>query len=149
MDAYALLLGHGPTLRPIFGALLAVLLNRGVRRLLVKAIDIPMKRATDDPSKVEGAERGIYVLGVLETLLFFGSIWAGKYELAAGWLVFKVGTKWSAWQHIVGVPKGPEDDSARAWKVRNAWASIVVSRYLVGTAANAVIARSSLLDTCP
>ncbi len=133
MDTYSLLLGHGTTTRPIFGALLAIVLNLAVPFLL-RVIDVHVK---SDPTRVGGSWRAPYVLGVLETLIFFGSVWAGKYELAAGWLVFKVGTKWSAWQHIV--PKISD-----AWEERNTWAARVVSHFLVGTAANAVIALAAV-----
>jgi hypothetical protein len=45
-------------------------------------------------------------LGTLERLVFFASLWLpDAYVFGGGWLVFKLGAKWAAWQHIAKIPE--------------------------------------------
>jgi hypothetical protein len=120
-------------LRPVFGAVVVVALNP-LAPLILRAIE-PSFKGAKHPTGVKGLKLARYILGALESLLFFGSFWATRYELAAGWLVFKLGTKWSGWQHIVRV-SGLDS----TWMQRNEWATRVAHRFLVGTACNIVFA---------
>ena len=75
-------------------------------------------------------------LGILERLLFFASLWLGRYEAAAGWLAFKVAAKWATWQHIVKLPEVISDD---ALKNRLQLASRLLGRFLNGTIYNVLL----------
>jgi hypothetical protein len=115
--------------RPVYGAVCAFLLNLGVVGMLWFTDD-----RRDRPIRAKGLGRLEYILGGAETLLFFVSAWTRRYELAGAWLIFKLGTKWNAWQHIVGLDTGAQ------WKDRDARASWMTTRFLTGTLCNLVAA---------
>ncbi len=81
------------------------------------------------------------LLGKLECILFFGAAWSNSYELIAGWLAFKVASKWEAWSTITAVPlelKGAEDlDYLIA---RRRWGDQRLMTFLIGTLGNVVAA---------
>jgi hypothetical protein len=80
-------------------------------------------------------------LGVLERVLFFGSLGLGRYEVAAGWLAFKVAAKWASWQHITRMPdKIFPNDVARDVEYKNMVGSRVLGRFLIGTLYNILCA---------
>lgn len=115
--------------RPVYGAVLSFLLNLVVVGMLWFTDD-----RTNPPIRAKGLRRLDYILGLAETLLFFVSAWTRRYELAGGWLIFKLGTKWTAWQNIVGL------DTGTPWKDRDARASWTATRFLTGTLCNLVAA---------
>lgn len=95
-------------------------------------------------------------IGFLETGLFYASFVLGKYELAGGWLAFKVASKWPAWQHIAQPP--PAVDTMDGFRTRNHWASVTLQRWLLGVLLNgawaavgvaAARAIGALLARCP
>ncbi len=85
-------------------------------------------------------------LGLMEGLLFFLSFWLAAYEIAAGWLAFKVASKWETWQSIMKVPEtlDTRPDSLEYLGARNRWASATLQRWMIGTAANALAAFAAL-----
>jgi len=80
---------------------------------------------------------GPFLLGVAETLLFYGSLATGTYEVIVGWLVFKTAAKWSAWQHVMQIPSEiPGIDAVEYLGFRLALSSRLTTRFLVGTLIN-------------
>ena len=78
---------------------------------------------------------GIMERALILTVLFWGE--EKSYIIIAGWLAFKVASKWATWQHIVRVPESMEGFSPEEWlQVRWAWGSHQLTRFLVGTGAN-------------
>ncbi len=80
-------------------------------------------------------------LGRLERAFFFVALAIGSPALVAGWLVFKVGSKWEVFQNIVKVPDKLEGvDSLSYLKARHVWASAVLQAFLLGTLGNILAA---------
>jgi hypothetical protein len=115
----------------LVGLVVTIALGFGVECLALNAVTIPKPTAVAwaFDEKAGGGAR----LGHLERLLFLISFWAGAYLLAAGWLAFKVASKWYSWQHIVHVPK---DLAGLDLAARHAWASRTTTRFLIGTLYN-------------
>src|SRR5262249_26459559 len=80
-------------------------------------------------------------LGVLERVLFFGSLWIGRYEVVAGWLAFKVAAKWASWQHITRMPETIfPSDVAKDMEIKRVVSARVLGRFLNGTLFNILCA---------
>lgn len=81
-------------------------------------------------------------LGNFERIFFFLSFWIGSPELIAGWLAFKLGSKWEIWHSIIKVPTEIQDtiDPLEYMAARNRWGSSTLQRWLVGTIANVLVA---------
>jgi hypothetical protein len=76
-------------------------------------------------------------LGVLERFLFFATVWLAAYEIAGGWLVFKVAAKWASWEHIIKIPEfTTEDDRDRYLRDKVDLASRLLGRFFNGTLYN-------------
>jgi len=77
-------------------------------------------------------------LGVLERILFFVTISFGAWEVVAGWLIFKVGSKWEVWNNIVKVPPSfsASGNVLSHLRARHAWGTRVLQSFLVGTLAS-------------
>ena len=81
------------------------------------------------------------MLGYLEWILFFVSIWFGKYIAIGGWLAFKLGSKWQTWQHIIKVRETlVGDDPLMNLQVLSACGSYQMGRFLIGTLYNVLLA---------
>jgi hypothetical protein len=101
------------------------------------SVKLPEEFAFLDPDTNEYRTGGKW-LGLLECLLFFASFWLREYLIAGGWLTFKLGAKWAAWQHVIKMPETmSQDDSKKDLRVRNAIGSIQLARFLNGTLFNA------------
>ena len=86
--------------------------------------------------KVPGGWR----IGLLERLLFLAAFWAGNYTLIAGWLAFKVASKWETWKNIIHVPEKVENVSDLEWYiVRARLGSWILTRFWLGTLGNILI----------
>ncbi|MGE5216174.1 MAG: hypothetical protein ACM3SP_04120 [Chloroflexota bacterium] len=107
------------------GLLITTLLGFLCKTFLDRSIDI-------EPPVVRG-DSGAGQLGLIERLLFFVTFYAASYPLAAGWLAFKVATKWYGWQHVARIPA---DDYKLMLKQRVDWANYLVGRSLNGTLYN-------------
>ena len=92
---------------------------------------------------------GIWV-GHAERIYFFFALAAHSWEAVGIWLVFKLGAKWEAWNHMGFVPEEPDkgrapanpDDSVRPlqWaRARRIWAAMGYGTFVVGTALNLFI----------
>ena len=82
--------------------------------------------------------KGGEFLGKLERITFFAALATCHPELIAGWLLFKVASKWEFWQNIVKVGTG--DDGHMTLHTRRAWGSNVYQRFLSGTLLNILFA---------
>jgi hypothetical protein len=118
---------RGMPLPLVFGFVIAMAVQQGVRPVFHLAFD-----RIAAPPELETfwtlRQAGSSVLGILEGILFFVSAWADAPVLAGAWLAFKLGSKWSSWQHVVRVT---EDDSNLAG--RSAAGMWISQRFLVGT----------------
>jgi hypothetical protein len=86
---------------------------------------------------VPGGNAAAAVVGRLESLIFFGSLWSGSGFLVPAWLAFKVASKWETWTHVVRVGRNIFDGSpAEELRVRNQWGSRLLQRFLIGTSYN-------------
>lgn len=79
-------------------------------------------------------------MGVLERFVFLAGFWLGKPAIIAGWLAFKVATKWEIWKNIIQVPATLGEDKLSYLQSRSAWGSLVFIRILIGTLSNLLIA---------
>jgi hypothetical protein len=76
-------------------------------------------------------------IGTLERFLSLAAFWTGNPSLVAGWLAFKVASKWEVWKNIVQVPPGLEGISAVDWfGIRHVYGSWILTRFWIGTLAN-------------
>jgi hypothetical protein len=122
------------------GLMVTTLLGWGCNWFLNHSVTV---RFPPDLEAFRGAEKGGggKQLGVLERVLFFGSLWLGRYEIAAGWLAFKLGAKWATWQHITRMPeKIVPNDIAKDIEIRTIVSSRVLGRFLNGTLYNILCA---------
>jgi len=79
----------------------------------------------------------IILIGYLERLLLYVFFWSGFYYLIAGWLAFKLGSKWESWKNIINVPDElNKADTAEYMRVRNRVGSLILQRWLVGNLVN-------------
>jgi hypothetical protein len=82
------------------------------------------------------------ILGFFERIFFFGSFWLDNAgTLIAGYLLFKVGTKWEVWANIVAPSKiGSEDSSIDYLLFRRRWSEKIMMPFLIGTLGNVLAA---------
>jgi hypothetical protein len=130
-------------------ALLAILLFEvplsAILRRINTSAELPAPRGVRDRVWRDlissPGQAGAAWLGRIERLLFFGSLVLGTPELIVAWLVFKVGSKWQVWQHVIRAPDRLGRAKADDYFVsRNAWGALVFTRFLVGTGANILAA---------
>lgn len=128
----------------LVGFLVTFLIGLGVRPLLEyakKTMSLPPPSAAlaSEWKKVVSGNEGGRVLGHLERLLFFGAFYVNAEAVVAGWLAFKVASKWNAWTNVVTVPKEIAGiDPIEFLIARRSWASHVLMTFLVGTLANVI-----------
>jgi hypothetical protein len=80
-------------------------------------------------------------LGHVERILFFAGIWSGFGMVVAGWLAFKVASKWEVWRNLIAVPSTLKDvDEFHYLVARRRWGSQRLMTFLIGTGANILIA---------
>ena len=88
---------------------------------------------------------GPYV-GAIEVLVFFIGLWSEEgWALVAGWLAFKVASKWKSWAEVSDYPNPPKDDAKDEVKreyaeLRHKWVARRGATFMAGTGANIVIA---------
>jgi hypothetical protein len=134
----------GSLIDVILGLLVTILLGFVVSPLLEytkKSMPLPPPNdslAVQWGKLVSSNESG-RVLGHLERLLFFGAFLAGAEVVIAGWLAFKVASKWNAWTNVIAVPKEVAGiDSMDLLIARRHWGSRILMTFLVGTLANVI-----------
>lgn len=98
---------------------------------------------------IAGHEGGEWI-GYLERFAFFGALVAGMPEFVPAWLVFKVGAKWQAWQHVNAVAGKMSTVGEWDWLVaRRRWGSQLLATFLVGTLANILVGFIGAQAGCP
>ena len=76
-------------------------------------------------------------IGTLERYLSLAAFWTGNPSLVAGWLAFKVASKWEVWKNIIQVPSDLEGISAVDWfGIRAVYGSWILTKFWIGTLAN-------------
>ena len=76
-------------------------------------------------------------LGFLERFFFFCAFSTGASQLVAGWLIFKLGSKWQTWNTIVKFPEKIDNiDQISFLAAKNRYGSNILQRWLFGTLAN-------------
>ena len=100
----------------------------------------------DTLTKDADVAKGGWWLGHFERLLFFAAAWLGSHEIIAGWLAFKVASKWAVWSSIISVPdKLTGVDELDYLIARHRWGSQRLMSFLVGTIANVLVAFAGML----
>jgi hypothetical protein len=83
-------------------------------------------------------------VGIFERIVLFGAVLAGSWEAVGVWLAFKLAAKWEAWDHMGFVPDDPAPGKNVAplkWAAaRRVWAAQGYATFVVGTAANLLLA---------
>lgn len=81
-------------------------------------------------------------LGILERILSFIAFYEEAPVVIAGWLAFKVASKWQVWTNVIKLPKelgeAKEDDLSFV-RARRYWAQMLLMRFLIGTLSNVLI----------
>jgi hypothetical protein len=133
-------------LQVIFGLVATLLLGLAVKPLLDYAkksmpLPPPSEGTATQWAAVTGGNEGGRYLGHLERLLFFCAFMAGAEAVVAGWLAFKVASKWNVWTNVVAVPKElPGIEPLDYLVARRSWGSHVLMTFLLGTLANVLAA---------
>jgi hypothetical protein len=82
-------------------------------------------------------------LGQFERIFFYTALYKQSPGLIAGWLAFKLASKWEIWNHIMKVPeefsRNP-DYPLTNFTAMNRWGSWLLERWLVGTLGNILVA---------
>ena len=89
----------------------------------------------------EGQIRGGDWIGGLERTFFFVAILIEVPELVAGWLVFKVASKWDVWANVYQVPQkltGVDDIDFLIFRAN--WGARTYQRFIVGMLGNILVA---------
>ncbi|WCM49126.1 hypothetical protein OH720_19205 [Pseudomonas sp. WJP1] len=126
------------------GLVVTFLLGLTVKPLLTHAtksmsLPPPSSALASEWVRVVSKNEGGSVLGPLERFLFFCAFLVNADVVVAGWLAFKVASKWNVWTNIVSVPKDiPDIDPIGFLIARRSWASHLLVTFLVGTLANVI-----------
>lgn len=126
------------------GLLVTFLLGLMVKPLLTHAtksmsLPPPSSALASEWARVVSGNEGGSVLGFLERFLFFCAFLANADVVVAGWLAFKVASKWNAWTNVVSVPKDILGVDPIGFLIaRRSWASHLLMTFLVGTLANVI-----------
>ncbi|MBI3416327.1 MAG: hypothetical protein HY043_13615 [Verrucomicrobia bacterium] len=83
-----------------------------------------------------------WVIGLLECWLSLAAFWVQPdgYPILAGWLTFKIASKWEAWKNIVQVPNRLRRVNDAEWyAARSRLGSWILTRFQIGTLLNILI----------
>jgi hypothetical protein len=78
-------------------------------------------------------------LGILERILSFIAFYIDAPIVIAGWLGFKVASKWQVWTNVVQLPKSlkaEEESNFSLLVARRNWGALLLMRFLIGTLSN-------------
>ena len=79
-------------------------------------------------------------LGMLERTISAVAGWTHAYELAAGWLAFKVASKWEVWSNVLRLPESFPGVEPLPWlRARRQWGANLLMRFLTGTISNVLL----------
>jgi hypothetical protein len=84
-------------------------------------------------------------VGIAERIVLFWALAEHSWEAVGIWVVFKVAAKWEARNHLAYVPDTVEGVSDLEWAAaRRVWAAREYATFVVGTAANLVLAAAGV-----
>lgn len=132
-------------LQVLLGLFATLLLGFGVKPLMDYAknsmkLPPPSTALQAEWAALMKENEGGRVLGYLERFFFFGVLWAQTDVVLAGWLAFKVASKWNSWSNVISVPKEvPGLDPIQFLIARRCWGSHLLMTFLIGTLANLVV----------
>lgn len=147
MDARALLLGFPgfvrPWIPPLAGLSLTLLVQTAVVPLVVKVVKrktrlvAPEGMSATTWSEIASTPKsGGRWVGFPESIVCFVAFWMGKPELIAGWLLFKVGSKWQVWSTVIRIPEKLNSryvDDLGFLKAKHLWGNQLLQAFLAGT----------------
>jgi hypothetical protein len=86
-------------------------------------------------------ESGFWI-GIAERVVMFAALFLSSWEFLGIWVGFKVASKWEAWNHMGYVPDVPDESvTPLRWaRARRIWAAQGYATFVVGTAANGIVA---------
>ncbi len=109
-------------------------------RLKLQAPPEGVPRELWDALLHSGAETQGTWLGVLERLISAVAGWTHSYELIAGWLAFKVASKWEVWSNVLRLPETfPGVEPISYLRARRLWSSNLLMRFLIGSLSNVLL----------
>jgi len=130
----------------VVGLLVLVVLGRGAKplvRYVKKSYTLrpPTEELREKWTSLTQGDRAGSVLGQLERIAFFAAFWVDAPAFVAGWLAFKVASKWNVWSNVISVPKTIAGiDELDYLIARRRWGSQVLMTFLVGTLFNVIVA---------
>ena len=85
-------------------------------------------------------------VGICERVIFFWALYDTRWEAVGIWIAFKVAAKWEARNHLAYVPEVVEGVPPLDWAAaRRIWAAREYATFVVGTAANLLLAAAGVL----
>jgi hypothetical protein len=127
----------------VIGLAVSLVLEVAVRWVLREVqMEAPAPQGLDPKqwkAVTQPSSKGPAWVGRLERVLFFFALYFHALELVAGWLVFKVGSKWEVWNNVVRVPTSLNNvDDIDYLRARHFWGLSLLHRFLIGTLANVI-----------
>lgn len=110
---------------------------------IVKKPELMSEFKKDDWEKIVSPSYAGDWIGFFERLIFLASFWMGVHTIIGGWFAFKVAAKWEVWKNIVQVPNTlayKKITPLRWFQFRRAFGAYILSRFLIGTLVNVLIA---------
>lgn len=89
----------------------------------------------------EKSRRSLYVLGFFDSIFFYIAFGLDRPELIAGWLTFKLASKWQTWSTIIKLPEMIDgintlDEKIEYVGAKNKMGTYTLHRWLIGTMGN-------------
>lgn len=79
-------------------------------------------------------------LGLLEAFVSLVAFWSEAHVIIAGWLAFKVASKWENWRNVIQVPTHLEGVGDTDYLIaRAAWGNWIYTRFVFGTGISLMI----------
>ena len=80
-------------------------------------------------------------IGIFERLIFFSALVIGSWETIGIWIAFKAAARWKARNHVGHIPGTVNGVDPPQWDcARRVWATQEYMTFIVGTAANLLLA---------
>jgi hypothetical protein len=133
-------------LAAVVGILVTIGLGCLVKPAMDKAstelpLDPPNDQLREAWKQLTGGNEGGKMIGCLERALFFIAFWLSDGlatgGIVAGWLAFKLGSKWQAWSCTIVMPETLANVDPLAYRIAlRQWGSHALTTFLVGTLGN-------------
>lgn len=85
-------------------------------------------------------KKHVKVLGFFERFFFFIILLSGHIVILAGWLAFKLASKWQVWSSILKHPESFNNGSDKMFefRIRNSFGSMILQKWLLGVLLNLI-----------